>query len=271
MKTATINGVTLEYDDTGDGEPMLLIHGAMIAATFETMAREPALAHYRKVRPHRRGYAGSEHPEGMSSIATQAKDALALLRHLGIERAHVVGHSYGGQMALRMAIESPSFVHTLSLLEPPLLASPFAREFMETARQHLLEPYGRGEVARAAETFLDAVAGPGSRARVELAMPGAWETALVDSTTLFEREFPVMIEGGLFVEAEGSQVNVPALSVVGANSDSLFQSSHQALMKSLPKVEGAVIPDATHFLQVEQPRRVAEAIAAFAARHPIRD
>ena len=50
--------------------------------------------------------------------------AVALLRHLGIERAHVVGHSSGGVMALRLALDAPEAVHSLILLEPALMDVP---------------------------------------------------------------------------------------------------------------------------------------------------
>lgn len=269
MKKATVNGVGIEYQDSGEGEPLLMIHGAMIAATFEGMAEEPALARYRKIRIHRRGYAGSEHPEGMSTFPIQAQDAVGLLRHLGIPRAHLVGHSYGGLISLRAALDSPDAVQSLSLLEPPLLGSPFAAPFFEFAATHLFAPYGEGKVAEACETFLDAVGGAGARARCEQAIPGAWETLLGDARTLFEREFPCATEG-LFLESDAPRVKQPAISVVGAKSEPIFQASHQALLGCLPDVKSAVIPNATHFLQVEEPRAVAEAVAGFVSRHPIR-
>ena len=93
----SVDGAVLEYEIVGTGEPVVLIHGALIAEAYAPLCAEPALtAHYRLVRYHRRGYAGSSRVTAPFSIAQQAADCLALLRHLGIERAHVVGHSSGG-------------------------------------------------------------------------------------------------------------------------------------------------------------------------------
>ena len=131
MKTATVNGVKLEYEEAGSGEPIVFIHGASVAETFVPLMKEPALARYRRIRYHRRGYGGSEHPGRTTNFHEQAADAAALVRHLGIGAAHVVGHSYGGLTALRLALDSPSLVATLSLLEPPMLATPMGPKFAE--------------------------------------------------------------------------------------------------------------------------------------------
>lgn len=95
MQRAPVGGgVELEYESKGHGEPVLLIHGSHIARSFLELAAQPALtARYTLIRYHRRGHLGSTPPEGPVSIADQAGDARALLDHLGVERAHVVGHS----------------------------------------------------------------------------------------------------------------------------------------------------------------------------------
>ena len=80
---------------------------------------EPDLAHrYQLILYHRRGYGGSSCAAGPIGIAQQAADCQALLRSLGVERAHVVGHSYGGNVALQLALDAPDVAHSLALLEP---------------------------------------------------------------------------------------------------------------------------------------------------------
>ncbi|MBI2911248.1 MAG: alpha/beta hydrolase, partial [Chloroflexi bacterium] len=96
MEQAALGGVTLEYEVSGTGEPVVLIHGALIADTFRSLLAEPSMAgRCPLITYHRRGYAGSSHTAGPVSVGQQASDCRALLRHLGVERAHVVGHSYG--------------------------------------------------------------------------------------------------------------------------------------------------------------------------------
>jgi len=270
METATVNGVKLEYEARGSGEPMLLIHGASAAETFVPLLKEPALGRYRLIRYHRRGYAGSGNPGRVTSFYEQAADAAALLGHLGFSKAHLVGHSYGGLTALRLALDSPALVATLSLLEPPMLATPVGARFFEGPLAPVLAAYRSGDKRKAAELFCDAVGGPNAaRALDERVGVGARDQAASDAGTLFGTEFPE-IEKGLFTEADAPRVQPPALSLVGEQSDPLFRESHAMLLKWLPRVEGLEIPRAAHFLQVEEPLAVAEATARFVAKHPRR-
>ena len=79
---------------------------------------------YQLVRYHRRGYAGSSTVGRSFSITDQATDCAELIRGLGIERAHIVGHSSGGPIALQLALDAPEMVESLVLLEPGLLDVP---------------------------------------------------------------------------------------------------------------------------------------------------
>jgi pimeloyl-ACP methyl ester carboxylesterase len=270
MENATVNGVQLEYEVRGDGEPMLLIHGASVAETFVPLMKEPALARFRLIRYHRRGYAGSARPGRVTNFYEQAADAAALLEHLGVAKAHVAGHSYGGLTALRLALDSPGRVHTLLLLEPPMLATSLGQAFFEGPAAPVVAAFRSGDKQRAADLFRDAVGGPNAaRALEERLGPGARDQAARDADTLFGTEFPE-VEKGLFAEADAPRIRVPALSVVGEKSDPLFRQSHPMLMQWLPDVEALEIPRAAHFLQVEEPRAVAEGLAAFAAKHPLK-
>ena len=270
MDTANVNGVSLEYESRGDGEPMLLIHGASVAETFAPLMKESALSGFRLIRYHRRGYAGSGHPGRLTNFHEQAADAAALLDSLGVKKAHIAGHSYGGLTALRLALDSPGCVHTLLLLEPPMLATPMGRAFFEGPLGPAIAAYQSGEKQRAADLFRDAVGGPNAaRALGARLGAGARDQTGRDADTLFGTEFPEF-EKGLFTEADAPRIPMPALSVVGEKSDALFRQSHLLLLKWLPNVEGLEIPRAAHFLQVEEPRALAEGLAPFAAKHPLR-
>ena len=125
MQRVRVNGTELEVAVHGTGEPVVLIHGALIAEAYAPLCAESALAErYQLVRYHRRGFAGSAPVPAPFSIAQQAADCLALLRYLDIERAHVVGHSSGGTIALQLALDAPEAVHSLVLLEAALLDVP---------------------------------------------------------------------------------------------------------------------------------------------------
>jgi pimeloyl-ACP methyl ester carboxylesterase len=192
-----------------------------------------------------------------------------LLRHLGIERAHVVGHSYGGAVALQLALDSPDVTHSLALLEPALMVGESATGY-------------RASLARNIERFLDVGAAvvvdeflqarwPGYSADLDRVLPGAFAQAVTDAETTFVCDLPGLLDWR-FGEADARRVGQPVLSVLGGASDALwprFGETHRQLLAWLPRAEEFVLPGATHFLQMEDARGMAEALTAFWARHPL--
>ena len=76
MERAALDNVAIEYEVAGTGEPVLLIHGSVLADGGKPLMSAPALAEdYRLIRYHRRGFAGSTHPLGPISMSAQASDA----------------------------------------------------------------------------------------------------------------------------------------------------------------------------------------------------
>ena len=125
MERARVNGVELECELKGSGEPVLLIHGSHICRSFLPLLAQPSLTEkYTLIRYHRRGFLGSTPARGPMSIKDQAADARALLEYLHMSPAHIVGHSYGGSIALQLAADSPMCVHSLVLLEAALITVP---------------------------------------------------------------------------------------------------------------------------------------------------
>src|SRR5262245_45062738 len=74
LQRMAVNGGEIEYEVRGEGEPVLLIHGTGVAATFWTVMDEPALAGYKLIRMHRRGFAGSSRTPVPFSLADHAAD-----------------------------------------------------------------------------------------------------------------------------------------------------------------------------------------------------
>jgi pimeloyl-ACP methyl ester carboxylesterase len=258
----------LEYVVAGTGEPVVFVHGAFIAGAFRPLLTEPALAgRYRLVLYHRRGYAGSSRAAEPAGVARQAADCRAVLRHVGVDRAHVVGHSYGGAVALQLALDAPDVAHSLALLEPALMVGASAQGYRESLAR-ASERYRDAGAAVVVDEFLQA-RWPQYRAALDRALPGAFEQAVADAGTAFEGELPGLL-GWRFGEAEARRIVQPVLSVLGGESEALwprFGEAHRLLLDWLPHVEGFVLPGATHFLQLEDPQGMAEALAAFWARH----
>ena len=191
------------------------------------------------------------------------------MNHLGVPRAHVVGHSSGGCIALQLALDAPDLVHSLALLGPVVASGPVADEFGRMAVGPAFGRYAAGDHAGAADLFLQAVGGPAYRSIVERTLgASALEQVAQDLDTFFQVEGP-SVNGWQFGAAEAARVQSPVLLLVGGASHPVYHEAHQRLLEWLPRVEGLVAPGANHLLPLQQPHALGETLADFFARHPI--
>ncbi len=111
---AHVDGADLFYDSSGDGVPMLLMHGVGLDHAYLRPAHA-ALADAYRVTSYDHRLNGRSSRTGAADHASWTADAAALLDHLGAARAVIVGHSYGSWLALRFALGYPERVHGLVL------------------------------------------------------------------------------------------------------------------------------------------------------------
>jgi pimeloyl-ACP methyl ester carboxylesterase len=270
MEIATVNGVELEYEVVGSGEPVLLI-SPVLADGFLPLLSQPALAdRCQLIRYHKRGWVGSTHAEGPVSVADHAADAAALLAHLGVARAHVAGHSSGAAAAAQLAIDHPETVHTLLLLELTLLSVPSGPAFFEQAGP-AFAAYGSGDHEGAFATFMSVVTGiewPTCRAILEEQVPGLVASAVKDADTFFGIELPALGEWTFGTE-QAAAIQCPVLSVLGAETHPLWVDVAEFLRSSLTHVEDCTIDGVGHLLHIQSPEPVATAVAEFLGHHTI--
>ncbi|MEO5739759.1 MAG: alpha/beta hydrolase [Vicinamibacterales bacterium] len=270
MQCARVNGVELEYEVTGSGEPVLLI-SPVVADGFLPLVSERALAaRYQLITYHKRGWAGSTHAPGPVSVGDHAADAAELLGHLGVPRAHIAGHSSGGSVAMQLALVRPEIVHTLALLEPSVLSVPGAAGFLQKAGP-AFDAYAAGHHETALALFISLVSGlewNGCRAMLERRVPGAVAAAITDADTFFGIELPGL-GAWTFGAAEARAISQPVLSVLGTETEPLWVEIAHLLRSWLPQVEDCAVEGAGHLLQLQRPETVAQGLAAFLNRHPM--
>ena len=270
MQKAIINGVELEYEELGAGEPLLLIASILADGFVPLLARQELAERYRLVVYHKRGWVGSGRTAGPVSVADHAADAAALLDHLDIPRAHIAGHSSGAAAALQLALDRPERVHTLALLEPSLLSVPAAQGFFAKAGP-ALGAYETGRHEEAFAIFMSAASGlewERCRALLEERVPGLVAQSIRDADTLFGVELPGLMQWE-FDARKARSLAQPALSVLGARTEPLWVEVDALLRSSMPRIESCRIDGAGHLLQLERPEPVARGIAAFLERYPI--
>lgn len=270
MERLEVDGALIEYEVHGNGEPVLLIPAAIIIDGLgRPLLAEPELAsHYRIINYHRRGYMGSTMGSEPLTIAREAGDAAALLRHLGVKAAHIAGHSIGGLIGLQLAVDAPDLVYSLALLEAPLPMIPNGKALMERALLPLMNAYRSGNKRAAIEVFSDAVFGPNWQSFVEEMIPGGVEQGF-RAADIFVQELAA-IQAWQFGPQEAAAIRKPVLSVLGIRSTQyeFVKGCRLQLHSWFPQAEDFDVPT-THLLQMQDPKAVAQGLAEFFSRHPI--
>ena len=270
MESVMVNGVELEYEAVGSGEPVLLI-SPVIADGFLPLLSEPVLAErYQLIRYHKRGWVGSTHTPPPVSVGDHAADAAALLDHLGLPRVHVAGHSSGAAVAAQLTLDHPETVHTLILLELSLFSVPSGEAFLAQAAP-AFEAYASGDHSGALAMFMSGVSDldwTTCRALLEERVPGAVTQMIKDAGTFFGIELPALTTW-VFTADQAAVINRPVLSVLGAETQRLWVEIAAFLRSSLPHVEERTIDGVGHLLHIQRPGPVARGMAEFLGRNSI--
>ena len=269
---ATVDGVRLRYDVRGSGEPVVLIHWGVSARWAEPLLGEPALARFQLLKYDRAGFGDSRAPRSPVRMADHAEHCKLLMDRLELECAHVVGHSSSAVVALQLALDHPERVRSLALFEParPALPTETQTAFVRNTVQPAVERYRDGDTPGAVDTWARGVFGPDYREPLERGLPGAVEQCIADAPAFFEQELPALQDWS-FTEAEAARVTQPVLLFLGTSSVPTFAERIELLLSWLPSGERHDVPGATHLLHIQDPRGLAEPLAAFFARHPIAD
>lgn len=269
------NGVRIAYQQVGLGPPLILIHGLATNRAFWYAPIARRLAHRFQVTMYDlRGHGFSDMSEHGYRPVDMVDDLRGLMDGLGIERAHIVGHSYGGAVGLSFAAAHPERVVTLCVadsrvntLQPVqsmsrvIEASPLERAVIERAQinpdeeEHLgirlLEELGGMDLVPLQPPTAPA---NGVQAFVPFTGIGRGERVLrqwkkLIATTSASGDFRARFH---LTAPEIARVERPALLVYGGVSRCL--PSGERLRELLPASRLVVVPDVGHFHPVLRPR-----------------
>ncbi|HEV2301761.1 MAG TPA: alpha/beta fold hydrolase [Stellaceae bacterium] len=239
--------VAIYYEVHGAGPPILLSHG--YSATCHMWDGQVAAFadRYRLVLWDMRGHGRSGDPDdpGLYSTRASVEDMAALLRHLGIERAIVGGLSLGGYMSLAFHLAHPEMVSALMLFDTgPGYRNPQARaEWNERAQARAREIEARGL----------AILGREGDPRV-----GRHRSA--KGLALAARGMLAQADGAIIESLPA--IDVPTLVLVGA-LDRNFIAPADYMAAKIPRAHKAVIPEAGHTANLDQPLLFNKAVAEF--------
>jgi pimeloyl-ACP methyl ester carboxylesterase len=143
-----LNGTELHWQEHGDGEPLLWLHGGLGCGSDWRYIFKDVPTGCRLIAPDLRGHGASTCPPGLFTFRRCAADMHALLRHLGLARVKVVGLSGGGLTALHMAVADPVSIEAMVLVSAPPRFPEQARAIQRGFSESALSPADRERMLR---------------------------------------------------------------------------------------------------------------------------
>lgn len=251
-----INGIRLRYEDVGSGPAVLMLHAFPLAGTMWHPQVTALRERYRLIVPDLRGFGASDAPPGAYLMDQLADDAAALLGHLGVKRAAVVGLSMGGYIAFSFWRRHCDLVAALVLADTRAGADNDEGKATREANARLVE--SQGAPAIAAKMIPNLVASTATQElRDEL-------EALINANN------PTGIAGALRGMAlrpdsrpDLATISVPTLLIVGAEDGLTPPAESEAMHAAIANSTYVSIPQAGHLSNLEQPTQFNTALGSF--------
>ena len=272
-REAVVNGVRLHYAEAGQGPLVVLLHG-FPEFWYSWRFQIPVLADagFRVIAPDMRGFNLSAKPRGVAAyrLPLLVEDVAGLVRHAGVERAHVIGHDWGGVVAWHLAQTRPDCLDRLAILNAPhpaayrrelgrssqLFRSWYVLFFQVPLLPELVCSWHRFALLRRAlrqgPARTDADLALYVRA---LARPGGLTAAL----NYYRAAFRELRRGG----PPGAAVEAPTLLLWGERDLYLAPGLTEGLHRWVRDIRVVRFPRAGHWLQIDEAGAVGAALINF--------
>jgi pimeloyl-ACP methyl ester carboxylesterase len=236
-----VNGLKTYYEVHGEGEPMM--HGGF--CTVETFSRQtPDFAtQYRVFVPERRGHGRTPDVDGSITYKAMADDTIGFMGALGIESAHLVGYSDGGNTALVMAVQRPDLVRKLVCLGANFHYNGMAHEAVQVMEHATPDKFYPWLTNKYKEVSPD---GPEHLPVVFEKIMRMW------------REEPALTTDDL------ARIQAPTLVLVG-DRDWVAPEHTLEMFRAIPSAQLCVVPGASHGAPFEKARLVNQVVLHFLA------
>jgi pimeloyl-ACP methyl ester carboxylesterase len=263
MPTYVHDGLTLWYQETGSGPPVIFVAGTMSDhTTWDFIV--PGLKGLRLITPDNRDIGNSSVAHRDYSVRDMAGDILALMGHLGLERASIVGHSLGGKIAQELALLAPSRVDKLVLVCTSAQHDVQSRSLMElwiSLREEIADDLVF------VQTICLCAMGPNTLAQVPLR--DAAELWMARAPLQRGSAFIRNVEASLVSDTLGrlGDIQTPTL-ILYADCDRIFSRKHgEQLVAGISRAEGVLMENCGHAPMSERPADFSRILQQFL--HPL--
>jgi len=267
MPHAGVNGIEIHYRETGDGFPVVLIHG-YTGNSRNWALTVPALRdRFRMISVDLRGHGLSAKPTRVEdhSLELMAEDVHELLKQLGVEECALVGHSMGGMVSQLLVLSHPETVRALVLVDT---AAEVPKGLLYDERRKQRERL----VEIAQEQGMEAVFEEQLRTTpIHPAFKGDPRYLYIwrEQFLMTSREAYIAGAHGMATRrslvGELGGIRVPTLIVCGEKDDPFLEPSRQ-MHEAVPRSELVIIPGAGHGPQMETPAEFNRVLAGFLSR-----
>jgi pimeloyl-ACP methyl ester carboxylesterase len=262
------DGVRLYYEEAGSGNAVIFVH----EFAGDHRSWEPQMRYfsrrYRCIAYNARGYPPSDVPDEPSKYSQERArdDVVAVLDHLGIEKAHVVGLSMGGFATLHVGLAHPQRARSLVIAGCGYGAQPGDEDRFRAE----CEAAAAAFEAEGPEAFLKYAAGP-TRVRFRAKNPRGWQ-AFADQLAGHSPKGAALTQRGvqmrrpmLYQLVDGmKKIDLPTLVMTGDEDDPCLEAS-LLLKRSIRTAGLVVLPRAGHTINIEDPEAFNAAVADFLA------
>ena len=254
----------LHYERTGQGEPVILIQGANLPMQMWDAQVQFLKAEFQVVRYDVRGFGGSG-PSDSVPYQSHA-DLRALLDHLGIERAHLVGLSLGGRIAVDFALTYPERVQSLVLADPGLSGYMWDAPAMQQWSGPIVDAIRKGDSLRAADLWLKSGFMAPAMENPELA-PRLTQLARANARVYAYRNVEVPLSPPAVERL--SEIRAPTLLLLGERDIPDEHRIVERLHREVPNSERVAFPGVGHVVNLEAPKEFNRVVLEFLRKHSI--
>lgn len=251
--------VKLPYDETGDGVPLVLLHAGVADRRMWREHLGPLAADgYRAIALDLPGFGEAPPPKGEDAPWS---DVLETINALGLDRAALVGNSFGGAVALRVAAAAPELVTALALISapPPDLEEPSPELAAAWAAE--TSALKRGDIEAAVRAVVEAWTLPGATADVKERIADMQRRALIAQASA-----PEVPEAPDPLDHTGlTGIAAPALVTAGERDMPDFRDGARRMSDQLPGARHVEIAGAGHLAPLETPQTFRELLLGFLA------